>query len=49
MGLTVTSVAVEWALQNNWILEWSTWETNQGSMRIAEALGFSLYLVDTEV
>ena len=47
-GVAVVSAAVTWALARDWIVEWSTWAGNLGSLGIARALGFRHYSNETE-
>jgi predicted GNAT family acetyltransferase len=48
-GTAVASAVVQWALDREWIVEWSTTTTNLGSLRIANSLGFSEYATETEL
>lgn len=47
-GKAVTSAVVQWALDREWIVEWSTTSTNLGSLGIANGLGFCEYATEME-
>jgi RimJ/RimL family protein N-acetyltransferase len=47
-GKAVVSAAMAWALTDGYICEWSTWEANVASYRLAKALGFEDYLREEE-
>lgn len=47
-GTAVVSAAVAWALERGLIVEWSTDESNFGSLAIAHRLGFQLFALETE-
>jgi RimJ/RimL family protein N-acetyltransferase len=47
-GTAVVSAAVSWALERSFLVEWSTSESNIGSLAVAEKLGFRPYAVETE-
>lgn len=48
LGKAVVSAAMAWALTNGYVCEWSTWEANVASYRLAKALGFEDYLREVE-
>lgn len=48
-GKAVSSTVVQWALEREWIVEWSTTHTNLGSRGIADGLGFREYATETEL
>jgi GNAT superfamily N-acetyltransferase len=48
-GKVVSSAVVQWAIDRQWIVEWSTTATNLGSLGIANGLGFSEYATETEL
>jgi RimJ/RimL family protein N-acetyltransferase len=47
-GTAVVSAAVAWALERELIIEWSTNESNLGSLAIAHRLGFQPFALETE-
>jgi RimJ/RimL family protein N-acetyltransferase len=48
LGKAVVSATMAWALAEGYICEWSTWEANTASYRLAKALGFEDYLREEE-
>ncbi len=48
-GKAVVSAVLQWALDREWIVEWSTTGTNLGSLGIANSLGFREYAMVTEL
>ena len=48
-GTAVVSAAVAWALERRFAVEWSTSESNLGSLGIARRLGFEPYASETEI
>ena len=48
VGRKVVSAAVAWALERNFIVEYSTWDENKASQKVCEALGFVPYVCERE-
>lgn len=47
-GKAVSSTIMQWALEHNWICEWSSWAGNPASIALSKALGFKQFSTDTE-
>jgi len=48
IGKAVVSKICEWALQLNYIVEWSSWDKNIASIALAKSLGFKQFLSEYE-
>jgi len=47
-GRAATSAIMAWAIEREWVCEWSTWAGNNGSYNIATSLGFTHFLTETD-
>lgn len=48
IGKAVVSKICEWALERNYIVEWSSWDENIASIALAKSLGFKQFLSEYE-
>jgi RimJ/RimL family protein N-acetyltransferase len=48
IGKAVVSAICEWALQRDYIVEWSSWDENIASIALAKSLGFKQFLSEYE-
>ncbi|MGB6296734.1 MAG: GNAT family N-acetyltransferase [Rivularia sp. (in: cyanobacteria)] len=48
IGKAVVSKICEWALQRDYIVEWSSWDKNVASIALAESLGFKQFSSEYE-
>lgn len=48
IGKAVVSAICEWALQRDYIVEWSSWDENLASIALAKSLGFQQFLLEDE-
>ncbi len=48
IGKAVVSAICEWALQRDYIVEWSSWNENIASIALAKSLGFQQFLSEYE-
>ncbi|AFY54561.1 putative acyltransferase [Rivularia sp. PCC 7116] len=48
IGKAVVSKICEWALQRDYIIEWSSWDKNIASIALAKSLGFKQFLSEYE-
>ena len=48
IGKAVVSAICEWALQRDYIVEWSSWDENIASINLAKSLGFKHFLSEYE-
>ncbi|BAY84235.1 hypothetical protein NIES267_37310 [Calothrix parasitica NIES-267] len=48
IGKAVVSKICEWALERDYIVEWSSWDENTASIALAKSLGFKQFLSEYE-
>ncbi len=48
VGKAVVSAICQWALERNYLVEWSSWSENIASIALAKSLGFKQFLTEQE-
>lgn len=48
IGKAVVSAACQWAIDRDYIVEWSSWDKNRASIALAKSLGFQQFSTDYE-
>ena len=48
-GKAVVSAAVRWGLDRDWVIKWSTCDSNMASVRLTESLGFVRFAQETDL